>query len=202
MANSGVPTPSNASEGLYANITLTDVLLATAYYPILIDLAKHKHCLTYGELVQRAKEENPSNTTVKSAIPVSTGRRLDVVRLFTRERGIPDLSALVINKNKGECGKFYTDHFDPVAIREEIFAFDWTAVSTDFAGFVKLTEKAITPRKKIKEPAALALLHSYYQEHKATLPADIRTRRELIIELLMEGFSPEEAFTQVLPMAA
>src|ERR1700730_5641558 len=30
------------TESLYANITLTDVQLASAYYPILIDLAKHK----------------------------------------------------------------------------------------------------------------------------------------------------------------
>ena len=38
----------DANESLYKNITLNDVQLAAAYYPILIDLAKHKHCLTYG----------------------------------------------------------------------------------------------------------------------------------------------------------
>ena len=40
-----------AIERLYKNITLTDVQLASAYYPILVDLARHKHCLTYSELV-------------------------------------------------------------------------------------------------------------------------------------------------------
>jgi hypothetical protein len=37
------------AESFYANVTLMDVLLASACYPILVDLAKHKHCLTYGE---------------------------------------------------------------------------------------------------------------------------------------------------------
>src|SRR3989339_1531435 len=76
-------------ESLYTNITLTDVQLASAYYPILVDLAKHKHCLTYGELVDRAKTEYPDKAVVRNAIAVSTGRRLDVVRLFTSERDLP-----------------------------------------------------------------------------------------------------------------
>ena len=33
-------------QSFYANVTLIDVQLASAYYPILVDLAKHKHCLT------------------------------------------------------------------------------------------------------------------------------------------------------------
>jgi len=38
----------NPNESLSANITLNDVQLAEAYYPILVDLAKHKHCLGKG----------------------------------------------------------------------------------------------------------------------------------------------------------
>lgn len=74
------------AESFYANITLTDVQLASAYYPILIDLAKHKHCLTYGELVERAKSLHPNKSVVQKAIAISAGRRLDVVRIFTYER--------------------------------------------------------------------------------------------------------------------
>jgi hypothetical protein len=51
----------NAQQGLYENITLIDVQLASVYYPILVDLAKHKHCLTYSELVDRAQCENPDH---------------------------------------------------------------------------------------------------------------------------------------------
>ena len=192
---------TESTEGFYRNITLNDVQLASAYYPILIDLARHKHCLTYSELVERAKEEYPSKPAVQNAIAVSTGRKLDVVRIFTDERGLPDLTCLIINKNAGECGSGFTDHFDPVAAREKVFAFDWSAVSTDFEGYIKHTETAVTPRKRIKRPAALKLMSEYYSTHKAQLPANISEQRDLILELLMEGFTPDEAFSQASPGA-
>lgn len=185
------------TESLYSNITLTDVQLASAYYPILIDLAKHKHCLTYGELVEHAQHLYPDRPVVQNAIAVSTGRRLDVVRIFTSERELPDLTSLIINKGMGECGIGFTQHFDPKAVREQVFAFDWSEVSTDFDGFVKHTESAIKPRKKVKKPQALELMAEYYKQHKDTLPASIREHREMIVELIMEGFLPEEAFAQV-----
>ena len=184
------------TEGFYKNITLNDVQLASAYYPILIDLAKHKHCLTYSELVERAKETYPSKPAIQNAIAVSTGRKLDVVRIFTAERGLPDLTCLIINKGAGECGSGFTDHFDPKAAREKVFAFDWSAVSTDFDGYIKHTETAITPRKRIKRPAALKLMSEHYSAHKAQLPPSISEQRDLILELLMDGFTPAEAFAQ------
>jgi hypothetical protein len=38
----------------------------------------------------------------------------------------------------------------------------------------------------------------HYKQHKSTLPAEVRNHRELIVELIMEGFPPEEAFAQCL----
>ena len=182
----------------YANVTLIDVQLASAYYPILIDLAKHKHCLTYTELVERAKREYSDRPIVQNAIAVSTGRRLDVVRAFTDERDLPDLSALIISKGTGECGIGFTKIFDPVATREKVFAYDWTGVSTDFDGFIKIAEAEIAPRKRVKEPKALELMASYYKANKESLPKNVRQCRELIVELIMEGFPPEAAFSQAL----
>jgi rRNA processing protein Krr1/Pno1 len=37
-------------------------------------------------------------------------------------------------------------------------------------------------------------MSTYYQQNKASLPPSIRKNREQIVELIMEGFSPEEAF--------
>jgi hypothetical protein len=184
------------TEGFYKNITLNDVQLASVYYPILIDLAKHKHCLTYGELVERAKETYLSKPAVQNAIAVSTGRKLDVVRIFTAQRELPDLTCLIINKGVGECGAGFTQHFDPVATREKVFAFDWNAVSSDFDGYIKHTESVILPRKRIKRPEALKIMWQHYTQYKAQLPANITGQRELIIELLMDGFTPVEAFAQ------
>lgn len=188
----------DSTESLYKNITLNDVQLASIYYPMLVDLAMHKHCLTYSELVAKAKGLHPNNQVVQRAIAVSTGRKLDVVRIFTAERELPDLTCLIINKGSGECGSGFTQYFDPVASREKVFAFDWSAVLTDFDGYIKHTETVITPRKRRKEADALKLMAAYYQEHKDALSPSVREKREAIIELLVEGFSEEEAFSQAL----
>jgi hypothetical protein len=176
---------------------LTDVKLASAYYPILVDLARHKHCLTYGELVKRAKIKYPENDKVQKAIPVSTGRRLDVVRMFTSERDMPDLTSLIISKDSGECGSGFSRNFDPVMAREVVFAFDWSDVTMDFDGFINHTEQALKPRKTVSKGVATKLMSDYNLQHRSTLPADIREQREEIIELIMEGFTQEEAFQMV-----
>ena len=185
------------AQSQYANVTLTDVQLASVYYPILVDLAKHKHCLTYSELVERAKQEYPDRPVVQSAIAVSTGRRLDVVRMFAEERDVPDLTSLVINKGSGECGVGFARSFDPQAARAEVFAFDWEKLTPDFDGFITHTKTVITPRKPVKEPQALAMMSAYYLANKAKLPVAIRESRERILEMIKEGFSAEEAFAMV-----
>jgi hypothetical protein len=184
------------TESLYKNITLNDVQLASAYYPILIDLAKHKQCCSYSELVARAKEIYLDKVEVQRAIPVSTGRKLDVVRIFTAERELPDLTCLIINKGSGECGVGFTQYFDPVASREKVFDFDWSTVETEFDGYIKHTVTVITPRKKITESKAREIMAAYYKQNMDRLPESVREKREFIIELLVEGFSAEEAFTQ------
>ena len=42
------------------------------------------------------------------------------------------------------------------------------------------------------------MMAAYYQAHKAELPEAVRKHRELIVELIMEGISPTQAFRQVL----
>ncbi|NRB38352.1 MAG: hypothetical protein HRU20_07765 [Pseudomonadales bacterium] len=182
---------------LYKNITLNDVQLAAAYYPILIELAKHKHCLTYGKLVDQAKEMHPDLEYVQNAIAVSAGRKLDVVRIFTSERDMPDVSSLIINKGQGECGSGFTDYFDPEAARTEVYAYDWSEVSTEFDVYIEAAEKNAIPKKLRKRPEALSLMSSYYKNNKANYPASIKDLREEILILLMEGFTEREAFDQV-----
>lgn len=43
----------------------------------------------------------------------------------------------------------------------------------------------------------LKLMSDYHLQHRSTLPTDIRERREEIIDLIMEGFTQEEAFQMV-----
>jgi len=186
------------TESLYQNITLNDVQLAAAYYPILINAAKHKHCLTYGELVDKAKEENPDKLVVQNAIATSAGRKLDVVRLFTSERGLPNVTSLVISKQKGECGAKFTENFDPEKERNQVYQYNWEEVSTDFDLYIEDTKKTATPRKKRTRESALKLMSTHYSENKQSYPASIKEKREEIIAALMEGLEVEECFKQVI----
>ncbi|MDO6678437.1 MULTISPECIES: hypothetical protein [unclassified Shewanella] len=184
-------------ESFYANITLNDVQLAAVYYPILIDLARHKHCLTYGELVQRAKDLHPEKEYVQRAIPVSAGRKLDVVRIFTSERNLPDATSLIINKTAGECGSGMTDNFDPKQLREDVFNYDWSNVSNEFDLYIETAEKNSTPPVKIKRVDAMKMTLDYYKAHQAALPKAISSHRDDIIALILEGYDTERAFKMV-----
>ena len=57
-----------------------------------------------------------------------------------------------------------------------------------------LDTDARTVLRKPKESEALQLMADYYQAHKAELPMDIRKHREAILEFLMDGMTPAQAF--------
>lgn len=180
---------------MYVNVTQVDLALATAYFPILVEMAKAKETLTYSQLVEKAKQMYPQNDLVQSAIPVSTGRRLDVVRAFTQDFGCPDLSSLVVSKGSGECGSGFTRSFNPETVREEVFNFDWSSLKTNFDGYVTAAAEKIKPKKRVKPDEARKLMSDYYQAHKGELPSEITEFREYLIEMISEGVSVEDAFT-------
>ncbi len=192
------PSRPAIPQGRERHPTPIDVQLAAAYYPMLVDVARRKQTITYSELVARTKAENPLKEVVQRAIATSAGRRLDVVRMFTTERNLPDLSSLVINGGTRECGRGFTASFDPKTVRAGVFAFDWSNVQTDFNWFVTLETKAAAPKKKIIEADAKVLMHGYYCQHRAELPATIATQRDLIVRLLMAGYPVDEAFEQAV----
>jgi hypothetical protein len=182
------------------NLTLTDVRLAAAYYPILLEIARDRKVgsvITYGDLVTTAKERYPENETVQNAIPVSTGRRLEIVRLFTNDRSYPDLSSLVVN-SKGECGSGFTDRYDPETARKAVYGFDWSGVTSEFDVFIEGAVEVVKPKKKISRNEAVSQMSAHYKENKGVYPADIKSAREQIIEFIVDGFSVEMAFENAL----
>ena len=186
-------------------ITTIDAHLAQAYFNVLVEVAKQKKMIPYGQLVDEAKRLYPNDPVIQSAaLAVSAGRRLNVVRIFTSQHEMPDLTSLAISKSAGECGVGFLKSFDPETVRKEVYAFDWHAISSDFSGFVEVTQKEIRARKapRIKEPEALQMMHTHYKAHKDTLPKNIAEHRPLIIELLMAGISPEQAFEQAVSSTA
>lgn len=191
---------TTATEGLYDNITQLDVELASYYYPILVSVAKNNAnaLISYSDLVDTAKKQHPENTNIQNAIAVSTGRRLDVVRRFTNEKNYPDITSIVVNKSSGECGQGFTRSFNPTEVRNTVYEFDWSNVTTEFDTFVAKTKTAIIPRKTVKEPEARELMYQYYLAHKTNVPKNISDHREFIIDMIKEGFSVEAAFDRAI----
>ena len=66
--------------------------------------------------------------------------------------------------------------------------------STLIQSYSKLTSAHSAKPRKRKDAEARQLMADYFSQHRADLPPEIRDRREFIIDLLMEGASPEEAF--------
>jgi hypothetical protein len=66
--------------------------------------------------------------------------------------------------------------------------------STLIQSYSKLSPSHSAKPKKRKEAEARQLMADYFRQHKASMPPDIRASRELIIDLLVEGASAEEAF--------
>ncbi len=73
-----------------------------------------------------------------------------------------------------------------------------STLSTLIGSYSILDTDARTFIRKPNEQEARVLMAEYFRAHKATLPIEIRQRREEIVALLMEGATAEEAFSRVL----
>ena len=60
-----------------------------------------------------------------------------------------------------------------------------------------LDTDAKTILKKPKESEALQLMADYYQANKAELPVEVRQHRDQIVEFIMAGMTPVQAFSMV-----
>jgi hypothetical protein len=200
-----------------STVTLLDVQLASAFYPILVDLAQQQQCLSYKELLVRAKNRYPNNGAVQRAIAVSIGRRLHTVRIFTNARGYPDLTCLIVNQTTKECGIAYTQTFDPEEARQRVFAFDWSTVTNDFDGFIQHKQREVSlntrpqGQGKKEQPSKISnarlmqarvITCDYYKEHRAKFPESIRRQRDFIVSRIVAGYTVEEAFSQAAAIRA
>ena len=178
------------------NITETDLTIAAALYPVLVDCARQNPArkLTYGSLLEEAKARFPNLDAVQMAIPISLGRRLDVVRIFLDSQKYPNLTSLIVNADTGEVGSAFGA--DPERVRAEVGAFDWSSVSRDFDLHIAGLREAVSVRKKPKlsREEAKEAMALHYRKNQASYPKDVGKKREKIIEMIRDGFSAEDAF--------
>lgn len=190
-------------------VTDTDAALAIAYYPLLVDLAMLRRMITFKDFVELAKATYPDNPAVQNAIPVSTGRRLEFVRIFTALQGLPDLSAWVTGRNGKNSSTFEKD-FDPVKERKDSAQVDWSlhqAAWEAHAADLRKKAQKLMPRSQAE---ASAMMSKIAQEMRPRIEAAIPNPanipyaqlvgpfRETILAEIMTGLDPHEVLERVL----
>lgn len=182
---------------LYPNVTERSLRLAAAYFPILVECAKRQELVYYSDLVDRAKARYPDNIDAQNAIPVSTGRVLDVIRTFCLTRDLPNLASLVVSRGTGKPGDHFVDRHKATELQQQAFAFNWPAHAVGFEAHVVEAIRFVTLKPRKREVAE-QMRWAHYQSNKAQLPASVRDHQGAILALLMEGYEPADAFAMAL----
>lgn len=189
--------------------TETDIALAVAYYHMLVELAEAKRIMSFKDFVEAAKKRYPKDSAVRNAIPVSTGRRFEFIRIFTKKHGLPDLSAWVTNKS-GKNSTAYGNDFDASKEREASANIAWSNYQDEWEehrSYLKRLAVRLTRRKRVD---ALKIMAKFSLEMRSRIQASIpnprgipydklvQPFREPILEGLMEGRDPETVFQDVI----
>jgi len=189
--------------------TETDVALAIAYYPMLVEISARQEMITFDQFVQNAKARYPKDQAVQNAIPVSTGRRFEFVRIFTELNGFPDLSAWVVNK-AGKNSAAYSADYDPEAERKNSANTDWSLYQNEWDAHVAELKKLSIKLKCRKPDEARKLMADFARKMRSKIEASIPNKkklpytllikpyREYILESLMEGKDIESVFDDTI----
>jgi hypothetical protein len=189
--------------------TETDVALAIAYYPMLVEISARQEKITFDQFVQNAKARYPKDQAIQNAIPVSTGRRFEFVRIFTELNGFPDLSAWVVNK-AGKNSAAYSADYDPDVERENSADTDWSLYQSEWDAHVAELKKLAVKLKRRKPDEARKLMADFARKMRAKIEASIPNKKKLsypllvkpyqslIMESLMEGKDIELVFDDII----
>ncbi len=196
-------------------LTRLDIKMATIYYPYLVECAVAKERITYARLVEVAKLAYPQDKDVQASIPLNVGRRLNALRKLIAENDLPDLASLVVAKGTLEVGDAY--HLDPNIEREKVYSYDWGAYEPIIkSGLEKLAASGIkdstkpeknTEKKraasskvskyKITRAEALNRNADFWVKNSAKYPKWIRTKREEILDLIMQDLPVEDCYRRI-----
>ena len=196
--------------------TITDYVLASHYPYLLMVLAENKQSMSFKDFLKWARASFPEVEKIQKAIPVSTGRRFEFIRIFTKSQGLPDFSVWVVSA-KGTHGDAFLEDFDPVKERENSSKIDWrihfgTGVknpSKVFSDYLKVLMQSIPDEKKvlISEKKARGMMQETFIKNRDRFEVPkgqdaakyLGQFRGLIIADIMNHVEPEEAFKRHIP---
>lgn len=187
------------------NHTELDLIVAELMYPILVDLAPSGNTIGYKEIADLIKTNNPNVTEIRNITQRHIGRKLGTIWEFTKSQGCPHIGSLVVSKD-GECGSGIANIVkDLPGERKKVKIFNWTTVSLGFSSYmskVKLLKKEREAKKiKLSRDEAKDCFFSYWKKIKDEAPVsrdEALEIKERILDLVQDGVSPEEAFSQEL----
>jgi len=189
--------------------TQTDYVLAKAYYPLLIDIVENQQEVTFQQFVENAKSKYTKIKEVQNAIPVSTGRRLEYIRIFTITEKLPDLSAWIVGKN-GANSKAYLADFNPVLERENTTKIDWSSYDEKWQQYLEKLNKETEILKKRKKEEALELMSKHAKILEGKIKTDVPNPKKLkyfdlvkpfrkpILQDVIDGKDIEDAFNDAI----
>ena len=187
------------------NHTELDLIVAELMFPVLVDLAPSGNTIGYKEIAELIKNKNPNVTEIRNITQRHIGRKLGTIWEFTKSQGCPHIGSLVVSKG-GECGSGIASIVkDLPGEREKVRGFDWTTVSLGFESYmskmkIQKKEREIKKIKRSRDEAKDCFF-SYWKEIKDEAPLSRNEAlqiKENILNLVQDGLSPEEAFSQEL----
>ena len=189
--------------------TQTDYVLAKAYYPLLIDIAKNQKEVTFQQFVENAKSQYPQIKEVQNAIPVTTGRRFEYIRIFTTREKLPDLSAWIVSKS-GANSEAYLADFNPTLEREQTAKVDWESYNEKWQQYLEKLNKETEILKKRKKEEALELMSKHAKSLEDKIKTDVLNPKKLkyfdlvkpfrkpILQDVIDGKDIEDAFNDAI----
>ncbi|MEZ0324286.1 MAG: hypothetical protein ACAH95_00110, partial [Fimbriimonas sp.] len=156
-------------------ITPTDAHLARIYYDVLLEHARSHpgQAIRYKEVLERAKRTHPQDETVQSAIPVSMGRRLEVIVEFLREHQLPPLTCLAVNESRQPGASYRAVNGSWQADMAAVSTHNWSQWQGRWDSHLEAARKAALPLKRRKEQEARNLVHeAYVAKRVPKLPLD------------------------------
>ena len=187
------------------NHTELDLIVAELMFPILVELAPTGNTIGYKEIADLIKEKNPDVSEITNITQRHIGRKLGTIWEFTKSQGCPHIGSLVVSKG-GECGSGIASIVkDLPKDGEKVKIFDWSSVYLGFESYISKAKiyKQERESKKVKRTRdeSKKSFISYWKEIKDEAPVsrdEVMEMKENILELVQDGASPEEAFSQEL----
>lgn len=182
---------------VHVKTTPTDAHLARIYYDVLLEHARSHpgQAIRYKEVLERAKRAHLTDEIVQSAIPVSMGRRLEVIVQFLREHQLPPLTCLAVNETRQPGTSYRAVNGSWQADMEMVSAHNWSQWKGQWDTHIEAARNAALPMKRRKEQEARNLVHDAYLAGRVPkLPLDVK---EHLVELLRDGLSVEDAMAEL-----